>query len=414
MKPSSTEARACRSCGHSPLSSLLSLGSTPLANGLLTEAQLTGEEPRYLLALAYCAGCSLVQITDTVPAEYLFSDYVYFSSFSDAMLAHARELVGKTKAERRLGGDDLVIEIASNDGYLLQYYRDAGINVLGIEPAHNIASVARERGIPTLTEFFGREVAERLASEGKTAAVVHANNVMAHVPDINMFAAGLRTILAPEGVALIEVPYVREMISRCEFDTIYHEHVFYFSLTALASLFARHELKLVDVERIALHGGSLLLRVARQAAQAKPSPRVANMLEEERGLGMASSGYYEDFSRRVQALREELRRVLSDLKGKGARLAAYGAAAKGSTLLNYAGIGRETLDFVVDRSPHKQGKFMPGVHLPIRAPSALLEEKPDYVLLLTWNFKEEILAQQEAFRRGGGKFIIPVPDVAIV
>jgi SAM-dependent methyltransferase len=414
MKPASVAVRACRSCGHAQLSPVLSLGNTPLANQLLTEAELCQEEARYPLDLAYCAACSLLQITDTVPAEFLFSDYVYFSSFSDSMLSHARDLVTRTCAERAFGADDLVIEIASNDGYLLQYYRDVGIKVLGVEPAQNIAVVARERGIPTITEFFGQGLAERLVSEGKTAAVVHANNVMAHVPDINGFAAGLRAVLAPEGLGLIEVPYVREMISRCEFDTIYHEHIFYFSLTALSSLFARHDLKVLDVEVIPLHGGSLLLSVAREGARAPTSTRVAHMLDEERRLGMASSGYYEDFSRRVQALRGDLRRVLSELKSRGARLAAYGAAAKGSTLLNYAGIGRETLDFVVDRSPHKQGKFMPGVHLRIRAPAALLEERPDYVLLLTWNFKEEILAQQEAFRQRGGKFIVPLPVVAVV
>lgn len=413
MTATSTTTRRCRSCGHEPLSPVLSLGSTPLANRLLTEKELGESEPAYPLDLAYCAGCSLVQITDTVPPEALFSDYVYFSSFSDSMLAHAKELAAKTIAARHLGAGDLVVEIASNDGYLLQYYKDQ-VDVLGIEPAQNIARVAREKGIPTVAEFFGLELARRLAAEGKSGSVVHANNVMAHVPDINDFAAGLRTILAPEGLALIEVPYVREMISRCEFDTIYHEHVFYFSLTALSTLFARQGLKVVDVELIALHGGSLLLSVARKDAQANVGPRVGAMLTEEARLGMASIAYYEDFSRSVQALRVELRRVLHDLKSKGAKLAAYGAAAKGSTLLNYAQIGRETIDFVVDRSPHKQGKFMPGVHLPIRAPSALVDDKPSHVLLLTWNFKDEILAQQEDFRKRGGKFIIPLPSVSIV
>jgi len=339
--------------------------------------------------------------------------YVYFSSFSDAMLAHSKELATRVAKERRLGAGDLVVEVASNDGYLLQYYKELGVGVLGIEPAQNIAKVATERGIPTIAEFFGRELADRLSTEGKRAAVVHANNVMAHVPDINHFAAGIFSVLADEGAAFIEVPYVREMINRCEFDTIYHEHVFYFSLTALSSLFARNGLKVIDVELIPLHGGSLLLTVARVDAKATPHRRVAQMLEDEKQTGMSSAAYYEGFSARVRGLREELRRVLSDLKAKGARVAAYGAAAKGSTLLNYAGIGRETIDFVVDRSPHKQGKFMPGVHLPIRAPSVLIEERPDYVLLLTWNFKDEILAQQDAFRRAGGKFIVPLPSVTI-
>jgi SAM-dependent methyltransferase len=407
-------ATACRACAYAPLTPVLSLGTTPLANQLLSEEQLAHAEPTYPLDLAYCPGCSLVQITHTIPPEDLFTDYVYFSSFSDAMLTHAKELATRIAKERALGARDRVIEIASNDGYLLQYYKALGIEVLGIEPARNIAKVARERGIPTLTEFFGKELGDRLEAEGKQAAVVHANNVMAHVPDINMFAAGLHSILADEGVALIEVPYVREMIDRCEFDTIYHEHVFYFSLTALASLFARHGLKVVDVELIPLHGGSLLVSVARTSAKQAVDSRVFEMLEDEKRAGMASSAYYEGFSQRVRELRGELRRVLAELKAKGSRIAAYGAAAKGSTLLNYAGIGRETLDFVVDRSPHKQGKFMPGVHLPIRAPSALLEERPEYVLLLTWNFKDEILAQQEAFRRAGGKFIVPLPRISIV
>jgi len=405
---------ACRSCAHAPLLPVLDLGRTPLANQLLTEAELGKPEPLYPLDLAYCGGCSLVQITHTVPPEELFSDYVYFSSFSDSMLAHSKELAGRVTRERALGHGDLVVEIASNDGYLLQYYQELGIEVLGIEPARNIAKVARERGIPTLTEFFGTELAGRLSREGKRASVVHANNVMAHVPDINAFASGLHSILADQGVALIEVPYLREMINRCEFDTIYHEHVFYFSLSSLVALFARHQLEVVDVEVIPLHGGSLLVSVARRGAKTPVAGRVTQMLEDEKRAGMTSNAYYEGFSRRVQALRGELRRVLSELKAKGSRLAAYGAAAKGSTLLNYAGIGRETIDFVVDRSPHKQGKFMPGVHLSIRPPSALLEERPDYVLLLTWNFKDEILAQQEAFRRAGGKFIVPLPSVSIV
>jgi SAM-dependent methyltransferase len=392
---------------------VLSLGTTPLANQLLTQERLDEPERRHPLDIAYCEGCSLVQITETIPPEELFTDYVYFSSFSDAMLAHAKELAGRVAKEKRLGPTDLVVEIASNDGYLLQYYKELGVGVLGIEPARNIAKVARERGIPTLTEFFGKELADRLHAEGKRAAVVHANNVMAHVPDINMFAAGLHAILADDGIALIEVPYVREMVDRCEFDTIYHEHVFYFSLTALTRLFARHRLAVIDVELIPLHGGSLLLHVAKEA-KSSVGQRVTAMLEEEARLGMASIAYYQGFSRKVQGVRDELRRVLQDLKSKGKRLAAYGAAAKGSTLLNYAGIGTETLDFVVDRSPHKQGKFMPGVHLPIRPPSALMEERPDYVLLLTWNFKDEILAQQEAYRQAGGKFILPLPSVSIV
>jgi SAM-dependent methyltransferase len=409
----SASAVACRSCAHTPLTHVLSLGTTPLANQLLTEQQFERPEPRYPLDLAFCERCALVQITQTIAPEELFSDYVYFSSFSVSMLEHSKDLASRIASERRMGPTDLVVEIASNDGYLLQYYKELGVSVLGIEPARNIAQVARDRGIPTVSEFFGENLADRLRSEGKRAAVVHANNVMAHVPDINGFAAALSTIMADDGIALIEVPYVREMIGRCEFDTIYHEHVFYFSLTSLSSLFARNGLQVVDVELIALHGGSLLLRIAKEAAMIPVGPRVADMLREETDLGMGSIAYYRGFSSQVQAVRDELCRALCDLKSKGHRLAAYGAAAKGSTLLNYAGIGTEILDFVVDRSPHKQGKFMPGIRLPIRPPSALLEERPDYVLLLTWNFKDEILTQQDEYRKAGGKFIIPLPSISI-
>jgi SAM-dependent methyltransferase len=406
-------ALACRSCAHAPLTHVLSLGTTPLANQLLTEQQFERPEPRYPLDLAFCERCTLAQITQTIAPEELFSDYVYFSSFSVSMLEHSKDLAGRIASERRLGPTDLVVEIASNDGYLLQYYKELGVGVLGIEPARNIAQVARDRGIPTVSEFFGEDLADRLRSEGKRAAVVHANNVMAHVPDINGFAAALSTIMADDGIALIEVPYVREMIGRCEFDTIYHEHVFYFSLTSLSSLFARNGLQVVDVELIPLHGGSLLLRIAKETAMIPVGPRVAEMLREETDLGMGSIAYYRGFSSQVQAVRDALCYALRDLKSKGHRLAAYGAAAKGSTLLNYAGIGIETLDFVVDRSPHKQGKFMPGIRLPIRPPSALLEERPDYVLLLTWNFKDEILTQQDEYRKTGGKFIIPLPSISI-
>jgi hypothetical protein len=402
---------ACRSCGKSPLVPFLSLGTTPLANQLSTGEK---EEPRFPLEVACCTSCALVQITETVPPEALFSDYVYFSSFSDWMLAHSKQLAEKVARERGLARGDLVVEIASNDGYLLQFYKNLGVDVLGIEPARNIAKVAVERGIPTLVEFFDRALGQRLRAEGRCAAVVHANNVLAHVPEINSFAAGLEALLADEGLAFIEFPYVREMIERCEFDTIYHEHVFYFSLSAVAPLFERHGLSVVDVEKIALHGGSLLVKLAKRSSSYRATDRVRAMLVDEARIGMTTLGYYQGFSARVEALRVELKRVLGDLKAQGKRIAAYGAAAKGSTLLNYAGIGTEVIDYVVDRSPHKQGKCMPGVHIPIRPTEALLEDRPDYVLLLAWNFKDEILAQQDAYRRAGGKFVVPLPTVTIV
>ena len=402
---------ACRSCGSSGLATVLSLGETPLANALLREEELRQDEPRYPLDLAFCPTCSLVQITETVPPEILFRDYLYFSSFSDTMLRHAEELTARLVRERELGAGSLAVEVASNDGYLLQYYQRAGVPVLGIEPARNIAKVAVERGIPTVAEFFGLDLARQLVAEGRRADVIHANNVLAHVADLNGFVAGMAMLLKDTGAAVIEVPYLGEMVPRLEFDTIYHEHLCYFSLTALTRLFARHGLAVTDVEQIPLHGGSLLFTATPAAARHAPSARVEALLARESKDGIPRLAYYEELAPRVVRWRESFRAFLGDLKAKGQRLAAYGAAAKGSTLLNYAGVGTELLDFVVDRSTVKQGRYMPGVHLHIRPPAALLEARPDAVVLLTWNFKDEILAQQAEYRRGGGRFIVPVPRV---
>lgn len=402
---------SCRSCNAAALEVVLSLGRTPLANSLLTEEQLAEPEETYPLELAFCRGCSLLQITETVPPEKLFREYLYFSSFSDTMLLHAETLADKLIHARNLDGSSLVIELASNDGYLLQFYKRAGIPVLGVEPAENVAQAAREqRGIPTLSAFFGVELADRLAADGRRADVVHAHNVLAHVADLNGFVAGIARLLAPSGVAVIEVPYVKDMLDRCEFDTVYHEHLCYFSATALDRLFNRHSLELENVARVQIHGGSLRMTVGRGAR----SPLVAALLEEEAAWGVDDIDTYRAFGARVDRLKRSLRDTLTAVKGQGARVAAYGAAAKGSTLLNCVGIGAETLDFVVDRSTYKQGRYMPGVHLPIYAPEKLLEERPDYVLLLTWNLAGEILEQQDAYRRAGGKFIVPVPEPQVV
>ena len=404
---------ACRSCGGGDLRGILALGRTPLANALLTADQLGRPEPTYPLDLAFCERCSLVQLAETVPPELLFEEYPYFSSVSDAMVAHAAALAGRVIDRRDLGPGHLVVEVASNDGYLLKTYQQAGVPVLGIEPAANVARRAvEEHGIPTRVEFFGRELAGRLRAEGLAADVIHAHNVLAHVPDLNGFVAGLATLLAPGGVAVVEVPYVRDLIDGCEFDTIYHEHVFYFSLNALAGLFARHGLDISGVERVPIHGGSLRLFAGHPVGQANPS--VSRLLDEERGRGLDRFEYYRDFAGRVAGLKADLIGLLSGLKGDGKRLAAYGASAKGSTLLNAFGISRETLDFVADRSTVKQGRFTPGTRLPILPPEALLERMPDYVLLLTWNFADEILAQQAEYRRRGGKFLVPIPAVRMV
>ena len=404
---------SCRSCGASDLRLVLAMGTLPLVNALLSQEQLDQREPRYPLDLAFCPHCALVQITETVPPEVLFREYVYFSTFSDTMLHHAEELVGRLIAERNLDSTSRVIEIASNDGYLLQYYRQHGIPVLGIEPARNVARVAeQERGIPTLPEFFSANLAHDLRARDSLADVIHAHNVLAHVAELNGVVEGIGLLLKDDGVAVIEVPYIKDLIDDCEFDTIYHEHLCYYSLTTLDRLFARHGLVIQDVAHIPLHGGSLQLFV-KKAGVSERGSSVLTLLETEQAWGVDRFDFYSDFGSRVENLKVDLRNFLFKIKGEGKRLAAYGAAGKGTMLLNYFDVGRDLLDFVVDRSTYKQGKYMPGVHVPILAPTELLRQMPDYVLLLVWNLADEVLTQQAEYRRHGGKFIIPIPDLQV-
>jgi SAM-dependent methyltransferase len=409
---SSDGTSLCRSCGGQDLRVFLSLGDMPLSDGLLAADELQQQEPRYPLDVAFCPDCALVQILETVPPERLFgADYPYFSSFTDTLLQHSAANVAARIAEQRLDGNSLVIELASNDGYLLQYYREQGIPVLGIDPAPGPVAAARARGIETLQAFFGRDLARQLAADGRRADIIHANNVLAHVADTNGFVAGISTLLKDDGMAVIEVPYVKELIDHGEFDTIYHEHLCYFSVTALRRLFRRHGLALIRVEPLAIHGGSLRVFVGKREPDDRP---VAEYLQAERRAGIDRLQYYAGFAQRVSRIRRGLVALVDGLKRDGARLAGYGAAAKGTILLNFTGIGSDVLEFVADRNVHKQGRYVPGVRLPIVPPARILEEQPDYLLILPWNFKEEIMAQQSEYRRRGGRFIVPVPEPLVL
>jgi SAM-dependent methyltransferase len=403
----------CRSCGGSHGTPVLDLGLQPLANNLLRPEDQGKPEPKFPLRLAVCQSCWLLQILDLVPPVQLFSEYLYFSSFSDLMLRHAKTATEKYIAEFNLGAKSHVVEIASNDGYLLQNFVAAKVPCLGIEPAANIARVAREKGIETLVEFFTTRLAQKLAAESRSADLILGNNVFAHAPDTNDFVAALATLLKPQGRIVLEFPYGVDFIEHSEFDTIYHEHVFYFTLTALQPLFARHKLEIFRVEKLAIHGGSLRLFAGHAGAHAVESS-VTILLADEKTKGVASLKYYEGFAAKVLEIKRSLRDLLAKLKHSGKRVAAYGASAKGSTLLNFFELGQETLDFVADRSTYKQGRLTPGTHIPIVPPDALLQKRPDYTLLLTWNFADEILAQQKAYRDQGGKFIISIPQVTIV
>jgi SAM-dependent methyltransferase len=401
---------ACRSCGARRLRRFLSLGSMPLTDAYVHPERLDEPEPRYPLDVAFCSSCSLVQILHPIPPEEIFPEYSYYSSVSQSLLQHSRAHAEELIARRGLGPKSLVVEVASNDGYLLQYFAKAGIPVLGIDPALGPARAAQAIGIPTLQEFFTSELAARLRSEGKQADVLLANNVLAHVPDPNDFVAGIATILREDGIAEVEAPYMKDLIDNLEFDTIYHEHASYFSVTAARSLFGRHGLSLNHLRHFPIHGGSFRFTLGRTASV---SDAVRALLVEDQAAGLTGFDYFRDFGRRVAHLQGRLRTLLRELKAAGNRIAAYGGAAKGTILLNSSGIGSDLIDFVADKSPHKHGLLLPGVRIPISPAERLLEEMPDYVLLLAWNIKDEIVGEQRPYLEAGGRFIVPIPNPVV-
>jgi SAM-dependent methyltransferase len=392
---------------------VLDLGDLPLSGHLLRADQLGATEPRYPTEVVFCQECFLVQLRYTVPPVEVFAtDYPYFSSTSDAWVAHCKRNVDALVARFGLGPLNLAVEIASNDGYLLQHFLPYGVQVLGVDPAVGPVRVARERGVQTVNDFFSEELAQRFVAEGLHADVVLGNNVLAHVVDQNDVVAGVATLLKDDGVAVFEFPHVYQLVRRCEFDTIYHEHLCYFSLTAACNLFKRHGLTIFDVEELPTHGGSL--RIYACKSNRSYERRMVAVLQQEREQWVTVPYFYANFAERVKAVQLGLLAFLVEQSTAGKRVVAYGAAAKGGTLLNSCGIDRSLIAYVVDKSPFKQGRYMTGSRLPIYPPSKLLEDQPDYAVLLTWNFRDEILEQQAEYRRRGGKFVIPIPSLEVV
>jgi SAM-dependent methyltransferase len=401
---------ACRACGGRLTVTMADLGLQPASNAFLDSAAAFQHEKRYPLRAKVCEVCKLVQIDYDVAPQELFGNYVYFSSYSDDWLAHAKAYCEMARERFALGSSSLVVELASNDGYLLKNFLSMGIPVLGIDPSDTVAAAAAKIGVPTLVEFFGEKIAGDLARQGRQADLIIGNNVLAHVPQLNDFVAGMALLLRENGNITIEFPHLLELVKHVEFDTIYHEHFSYFSVYAIEQVFSRHGLRIYDVERLPTHGGSLRIFAAHAArTDLKDSATLREVRAQESAAGLQDLGTYAKFSKRVEECRDSLLAFLATTKREGKRIAAYGAAAKGNTLLNFCGVTPADIAFVADRNPHKQNKFLPGTHIPVVSPEELMQAKPDYVLILPWNLRDEIQQQLAGIRAWGGRFVTPVP-----
>jgi SAM-dependent methyltransferase len=404
----------CRFCATPLRRTFLDLGRAPLSNAYLTAEQLRLPEAHYPLCAYVCDDCLLVQVEEVTSPETIFGDYPYFSSYSSAWLRHAEAYASRMTDELRLDARSLVVEVASNDGYLLQYFSQRGVGVLGIEPAANVAAVAVAKGIPTDIAFFGVETARRLASRGKAADLICANNVLAHVPDLNDFVEAFPVLLKPSGIVTVEFPHLLRLMAEGQFDTIYHEHFSYFSLLVVDKVFARHGLCVFDVDRLPTHGGSLRVHACHTKAKRPRTARMQEVVAEERAAGLDRIETYECFSETVIDTKCALLDFLIAARRSEKLVAGYGAPAKGNTLLNYCGVGPELLAFTVDRSPHKQGRYLPGSQIPVFAPERIFQERPDYVLILPWNLRDEIVQEMQGVREWGGQFVVPIPRVEVL
>lgn len=404
----------CRFCGNSLRRRFVDLGVSPLANSYLMRAQLDEMEPFYPLRAYVCTACYLVQLPEVQSPDAIFTDYAYFSSYSDTLLEHCRVYAEQVVKRLGLDGGSRVVEVASNDGYLLRYFKAQGIPVLGVEPAANVARAAEKIGIPTRVEFFGTQTAERMRRADQQADLIVGNNVLAHVPDLNDFVRGFRVLLKPGGVATLEFPHLVRLIEGNQFDTVYHEHYSYFTFSTVNKVFAHHGLKLFDVDEIPVHGGSLRIYGCHAHDRSKAvEGRVDNLLQREKQAGVNDLRYYERYAERVRRSKREILEFMVRAKNEGKRVAGYGAPAKANTLLNYCGLGTDFIDYTVDRNPHKQGRYLPGTHIPIHDPSKVEETRPDYLVVLPWNIKEEIMEKMSHVRAWGGKFVVLIPSVEI-